>query len=101
MQGSWESLSWIQELCRSSRIAAERFTGSLGDQNSKRLESLICCAPHPRSRIYFSAGHERIMEDVLKGAASFGGRTFWLRNDDGSRIYMNLIVTRINIRGLK
>ncbi|KAJ4716175.1 putative Late embryogenesis abundant protein Lea5 [Melia azedarach] len=63
--------------------AAQRFTGSLEEKNSKELQSLTCWIPHPRSGIYFPAGHEWVMEDVPKDAASFGGRTLWLRNDDG------------------
>ncbi|KAM5549548.1 hypothetical protein ABKV19_000798 [Rosa sericea] len=39
--------------------------------------------PDPRTGIYFPKGHERVMDDVPKGAASLNNQTFWLRNVDG------------------
>ncbi|XP_050148835.1 uncharacterized protein LOC126623901 isoform X1 [Malus sylvestris] len=38
--------------------------------------------PHPRTGIYVPKGHEKVMDDVPKGAASLN-QTFWLRNVDG------------------
>ncbi|KAL6218975.1 hypothetical protein ACLB2K_012182 [Fragaria x ananassa] len=39
--------------------------------------------PDPRTGIYFPKGHERVMDDIPKGAASLNNQTFWLRNLDG------------------
>lgn len=39
--------------------------------------------PDPRTGIYIPTGHERVMDDVPKGAASLNNQTFWLRNVDG------------------
>lgn len=38
--------------------------------------------PHPHSGIYVPKGHERVVDDVPKNAASFD-KTYWLRNVDG------------------
>ncbi|KAG5548230.1 hypothetical protein RHGRI_013810 [Rhododendron griersonianum] len=38
--------------------------------------------PHPRTGIYYPTGHERVMDGVPDGAASFV-ETHWLRNTDG------------------
>ncbi|XP_058214993.1 uncharacterized protein LOC131326283 isoform X2 [Rhododendron vialii] len=38
--------------------------------------------PHPRTGIYYPTGHERVMDDVPDGAASFV-ESHWLRNTDG------------------
>ncbi|KAJ4716177.1 putative Late embryogenesis abundant protein Lea5 [Melia azedarach] len=63
---------------------AESLKGSLKEEKiNSKVDSLTCWVPHPRSGIYFPQGQEWVMEDVPKGAASLGGRTFWLRNDDG------------------
>ncbi|XP_062103712.1 uncharacterized protein LOC133814812 [Humulus lupulus] len=39
-------------------------------------------SPHPYSGIYVPKGHEWVVDDVPKNAASFG-QTYWLRNVDG------------------
>ncbi|CAH9103669.1 unnamed protein product [Cuscuta epithymum] len=39
--------------------------------------------PHPRTGIYFPAGHEGILDDVPTGAAALT-QTHWLRNVDGA-----------------
>lgn len=39
--------------------------------------------PDPRTGIYIPKGHEWVMDDVPKGAASLNNQTFWLRNEDG------------------
>ncbi|KAJ4717447.1 putative Late embryogenesis abundant protein Lea5 [Melia azedarach] len=63
--------------------AGESFTGSLKEKKiNSKVDYLTCWVPHPRSGIYFPEGQERVMEDVPQGAASLGGRTFWLRNDN-------------------
>ena len=38
--------------------------------------------PHPRTGIYVPKGHEWVVDDVPKNAASFD-QTYWLRNNDG------------------
>ncbi|KAM6558279.1 hypothetical protein CsatA_027518 [Cannabis sativa] len=40
-------------------------------------------SPHPYSGIYVPKGHEWVVDDVPKNAASFGDQTYWLRNVDG------------------
>ncbi|KAJ0076682.1 hypothetical protein Patl1_35322 [Pistacia atlantica] len=47
-----------------------------------RSSSSTNWVPHPRTGIYFLQGQEWVMDDVPKGAASFG-QTYWLRADDG------------------
>ncbi|KAF2320950.1 hypothetical protein GH714_032154 [Hevea brasiliensis] len=47
-----------------------------------KMEDESCWVPHPRSGIYMPKGHERVMDDVPEGAASFD-QTYWLRNVDG------------------
>nr|XP_027102495.1 uncharacterized protein LOC113723714 [Coffea arabica] len=49
----------------------------------KKPEKPSWWVPHPRSGIYYPQGHERVMEDVPNGAASFGDATYWLRSVDG------------------
>ncbi|PSS02656.1 CRS2-associated factor 2 like [Actinidia chinensis var. chinensis] len=41
-----------------------------------------CWVPHPRTGIYFPLGHDRVMDDVPDGAASFD-QTYWMRTVDG------------------
>lgn len=45
-------------------------------------ERSACWVPHPGNGIYYPQGHERVMNDIPKGAASFA-ETYWLRNIDG------------------
>ncbi|XP_015892969.1 uncharacterized protein LOC107427135 [Ziziphus jujuba] len=43
---------------------------------------LSCWVPHPHTGIYVPKGHERVIDDVPGGAASFN-QTYWLREVDG------------------
>lgn len=53
-----------------------------GNEMIKKREEPPYWVPHPHSGIYYPQGQERLMDDVPKGAASFG-QTYWLRSADG------------------
>ncbi|KAF3435526.1 hypothetical protein FNV43_RR22615 [Rhamnella rubrinervis] len=60
-------------------------TAEVGDdRDDGNAEGLLssCWVPHPRTGIYVPKGHERVIDDVPDGAASFN-QTYWLREVDG------------------
>lgn len=57
--------------------------GKDSDKDQRRgLESTLWI-PHPRTGIYYPKGHERVMDDIPKGAASFK-QPYWLRSSEGT-----------------
>ncbi|EEF34883.1 conserved hypothetical protein [Ricinus communis] len=56
-------------------------SGNLSHEGKMNYNS-SCWVPHPRTGIYVPKGHERVMDDVPEGAASFN-QTYWLRTVDG------------------
>ncbi|EPS60226.1 hypothetical protein M569_14579 [Genlisea aurea] len=52
----------------------------IGGEGSRQGQGIW--RPHPVSGIYFPEGHEWVMEDIPKDAASFDC-VYWLRSVDG------------------
>ncbi|XP_019165184.1 PREDICTED: uncharacterized protein LOC109161304 isoform X2 [Ipomoea nil] len=99
MPGAWLAKFPRKSLQFSAAPAARRCMSKMGpgtnrrskadvaaameEEDEKRLEEVSpSWAPHPRTGIYFPAGHERVMDDVPSGAASLN-QTYWLRSVDG------------------
>ncbi|KAF8021016.1 hypothetical protein BT93_G1430 [Corymbia citriodora subsp. variegata] len=55
---------------------------SRGDQVDDSDEDGPLWVPHPRTGIYFPRGHERVVDDIPEGAASFS-QAYWLRSVEG------------------
>lgn len=63
--------------------SADRDDEEVGKREVEIREGPSCWVPHYRTGIYYPRGHERVMDDIPEGAASFGETSFWLRNIDG------------------
>lgn len=68
---------------KTRRRSADYSISSKSDINNQEGEDLCYWMPDARTGIYCPKGHERVMGDVPKSAASFK-HTYWLRNVDGA-----------------
>ncbi|CAH9057986.1 unnamed protein product [Cuscuta europaea] len=86
---------WLEGPCRENnrrnvKVNKGDVTAAAAAENDKSREEArqrpagsSCWTPHPRTGIYFPAGHEGILDDVPTGAAALT-QTHWLRNVDGA-----------------
>ncbi|KAI6678126.1 hypothetical protein NL676_038922 [Syzygium grande] len=53
-----------------------------GDEVDEPDGDRPCWVPHPRTGIYVPRGHERVVDNIPDGAASFS-QAFWFRSVEG------------------